>query len=144
MSKTSILEQDENVLGSDPSVLLANFFTNLGKNGGKVFEIKAIPISDKEKKVKISTLKAYFVNEIQVVSFDVTKKQGYVEINHDLDMPLVKLKLQNGPWYDYDRENAIAKVKDLNRVERELIDEQAEQYALAQDYMRRVDEGMYF
>jgi hypothetical protein len=146
MSKTSILDQNEEMDNNQPvEDLVAAFFANLGKNMGKVFEVKAIPISDKEKKVKIATLKAYFLNEIKVNSFDLTKKKGYVEINHgELDMPLVNLKLQDGPYYFYDKENAISKVKSLNQVERELIDEKTEQYLLAQEYMRRVDEGMYF
>lgn len=153
MKKNSLLEGEDNTSlledGNTQEIpqeeLAARFCSNLGKNGMRIFEIKSMPISDKEKKVRIATLKFHTLNDIKVVSFDLTKLKGYVSINDgELEMPLANLKRQEAPYYFYDREAAETKVKSLNLVERALIDEKTEEYLLAQDFMKKVEEGQYF
>lgn len=116
----------------------ATFFAHLSENGMVVYEIKAYPIADTIKEVKKGTLMAWGVSTIDVNSTDFSTNEGYVRINNELDIPLTLLKLQEGPYYFYDKDLAIKKVTNLNADALKVVEEKLAEYQAAFTYMKTV------
>lgn len=137
-TKKSILNDEEN-----PRELnAAYFYAHLGENGGKVFKVKAYPISDKESKVKKSTLKAYSLDEISVTSVVTDKKPGYIVVNGMIDIPLARLEGDSEIFYD--RDEAFEVVTRLNKVEWEHAKEIKDEAIAAEAYLQEIVENNRF
>lgn len=123
---------------------LANVFMKIGQNGGKIFEVKAYPVNDKEPVVKAGTAKAFSFTEINVsgITSDTT---GYVKVNGTYDVPIKNLGSMDTTrkMYFYDREEAIEKVNSLNAAEYDYILERLAEVQKAADYLKSVVENGY-
>ncbi len=140
MKKTLIGEEQEQNIS-----LVAKALKDIASNEMKVLEVKSYPLNDKlTKKLKKYSFKAYTLKEVDVVDFS-TKKEGYITINNDLDIPVLKLRLdEEGPWYYTNKDEAIEKVKKMNEIEYEAVKELQDEINSSEEYMKNLIENDRF
>lgn len=145
-SSYSLLSNSNDNTNNDD--LIANFYTKLSQNGGKIIEVVSYPLSDRDERYKkiqgLSSLKGYAINlEVKVRSIDFDEKKGFVRINKQLDMPLINTRLNNYPMYFYDRQEAEKLVHVKNVETYEIIQEAKEHYVKASEFMKSVVDNKY-
>lgn len=140
MKKDLLTEQDDKNLS-----LVSKALRDIASNNMKVLEVKSYPLNDKlTKKLRKHSFKAYTLKEVDVIDFS-TKKDGYITINSELDIPLAKLKLdEDGPWYYTDKEEAVEKVKRMNENEYEAIKELQDEINASEECMKNLIENDRF
>lgn len=137
MKKESFLNEDSQE-NQSMSNRVAKMVSDIAMNGMQVLEVKSYPINDKIKKLKKHSFKAYSLEEIKVVSI-TTSKEGYLTVNGDLDIPLFNLKRDSeGPWYYTNKDEAIQKVTDMNKLEYDAISEILDELTAAEEYMKDI------
>jgi hypothetical protein len=140
--KTVSFIKDQSELSN--AELIASAVKDIALNGMKVLEVKSYPINDKIKKLKKHDFKAYSLNEIMVISMSFGKT-GYITVNNDVDVPLVKLRLNNdGPWYFFNKEESIQKVTQMNKLEYDVIKELQDEINASEEYMKDLVENERF
>ena len=138
MAKKSIIsEEDQNLDFS------SNLLISIGRSGGNIFEIESHKISDKlDRKGKLinANYKAFTMTPHKVKKFDLMAKPGFVVINSELEIPLIRDRISDGPIYLYDEDEAIALKNEKNRTEAEKLKEDIEEFTEALNYLETLVE----
>jgi len=148
MDKRSYINDDANnnymAVTNNP---IAEAVKNIGMNNMQIIEIRAYPLSDKIKKIKKHSFKGYTPTEITVLSFS-SVKEGYLTINGSLDLPLNKLRIDStedeGPWYFTNKDEALQKVREFNKIEYDVTKEAKAETDAAEEYLRNLIENDRF
>lgn len=102
------------------------FMTNIANNNGKLCIVQNFPLDETGIKLIDANFKPKFwgLKEESVLQFDTQKEKGYVRINNEFDVPLQLSAPPTGNvMYFCDKEVAIKKVVQLNKIELDSISE---------------------